>query len=175
MPTIGVAVAIPEPWATELQDYRTSAGDATASMIPTHITLVPPTEIAGELSPVEAHLRAVAATIESFGVRLQGTGTFRPVSPVVFVSLLEGIPECEALAGAIRSGPLGVELTFPYHPHVTVAHDLPDAQLDRAFADLAGFECKFDVTDFHLYVHDPEAGWQPTRDFPLGVPTARGA
>ena len=45
MPTIGVAVAIPEPWASELQDYRTSVGDATAAMIPTHITLIPPTEV----------------------------------------------------------------------------------------------------------------------------------
>ena len=41
MPTIGVAIAIPEPWATDLQDYRTSLGDATATQIPTHITLHP--------------------------------------------------------------------------------------------------------------------------------------
>ena len=45
VPTIGVAVAIPEPWATELQDYRASVGDTTATVIPTHITLVPPTEV----------------------------------------------------------------------------------------------------------------------------------
>ena len=45
MPTIGVALAIPEPWATELQDYRTSVGDFTATQIPTHITLIPPVEI----------------------------------------------------------------------------------------------------------------------------------
>ncbi len=46
MPTIGVAVAIPEPWASELQDYRTALGDTTATMIPTHVTLVPPTRSA---------------------------------------------------------------------------------------------------------------------------------
>ena len=33
MPTIGVAVAIPEPWATELQDYRTGVGDTSAASI----------------------------------------------------------------------------------------------------------------------------------------------
>ena len=42
MPTIGVAIALPEPWATQLQDYRASLGDETAGSIPTHITLVPP-------------------------------------------------------------------------------------------------------------------------------------
>ena len=168
MPTIGVAVAIPEPWATELQDYRASVGDTTASMIPTHITLVPPTEVSGELEAIEEHLSAAAATVGSFCVHLRGTGTFRPVSPVVFVSLVEGISQCEQLADVVRRGPLSTDLAYPYHPHVTVAHDLPDAQLDQAFEGLAAFDCEFEVTDFHLYVHDSELGWQPTRDFPLG-------
>jgi 2'-5' RNA ligase len=169
VPTIGVAVAIPEPWATELQDYRMALGDATATMIPTHITLVPPTEVAGDLSEIESHLRSAALTVSEFGVHLRGTGTFRPVSPVVFVSLVEGISQCEQLADAVRRGPLLVDLTFPYHPHVTIAHHLSDAQLDQAFEELASFECEFDVTDFHLYVHDSDRGWQPSRQFPLGA------
>ena len=60
-----------------------------------------------------------------------------------------------------------MDLEYPYHPHVTVAHHLDDARLDQAFAELAGFECEFEVDEFHLYVHDSEQGWQPTRDFPL--------
>ena len=167
MPTIGVAVAIPEPWASELQDYRAGVGDSTAAMIPTHITLVPPTQVDDDLSVVEQHLVETATQVERFDVHLRGTGTFRPVSPVVFVSLVEGISQCEQLAEAVRSGPLGVDLDFPYHPHVTVAHHLPDDRLDRAFTELAGFECQFTVADFHLYVHDDELGWQPSRDFVL--------
>ena len=173
MPTIGVALAIPEPWASELQDYRTSIGDSTATMIPTHITLVPPTEVAAEdLTAVEEHLEKVAVGFESFCVHLRGTGTFRPVSPVVFVTLVEGISQSEQLAFALRSGPLSGELSFPYHPHVTIAHHLADDLLDRAFEELAGFECVFDVEEFHLYVHDDVVGWQPTRDFPLIPATA---
>jgi 2'-5' RNA ligase len=168
VPTIGVALAIPEPWATELQDYRTAVGDTTASMIPTHITLVPPTEIPDEDLPrVESHLEAVAGEVERFCIHLRGTGTFRPVSPVVFVTVAEGISQCEQLAAAVRRGPLQMDLQFPYHPHVTVAHHLPDQALDRAFADLASFESVFDADEFHLYVHDEQEGWQPTREFPL--------
>ena len=168
MPTIGVAVAIPEPWATDLQDYRTAVGDTTATMIPTHITLVPPTEVDGEhLVDVEQHLEKVASAADTFCVHLRGTGTFRPVSPVVFVSLAEGISRCEQLASACRTGPLAVTLQYPYHPHVTVAHHLEDPLLDRAFQELADFDCEFDVPGFDLYVHDTEAGWQPTRHFPL--------
>src|SRR5687767_4597430 len=105
MPTIGVAVAIPEPWATELQDYRTSVGDAMAATIPTHITLVPPTEVSDEeLEQVEKHLATAAAGVAPFRVHLRGTGTFRPVSPVLFVSLARGISSCEQLAAAVRRG-----------------------------------------------------------------------
>jgi 2'-5' RNA ligase len=166
--TIGVAVAIPEPWATQLQDYRTSVGDTTATQIPTHITLIPPVEVAPEdLAVVEAHLDEAAAAVPAFRVHLRGTGTFRPVSPVVFVTLVEGISQCEQLAGAVRGGPLAVDLRFPYHPHVTIAHHLADDQLDRAFRELADFECEFTAGAFSLYVHDEGAGWQPTREFAL--------
>lgn len=161
-------MAIPEPWASQLQDYRERLGDETASMIPTHITLVPPTEVADAvLGDIEDHLEAVARTVDTFEVHLRGTGTFRPVSPVVFVAVVQGISQCEQLASAVRRGPLDVDLAFPYHPHVTVAHDLPDEALDRAFGELASFECRFEVDDFHLYVHDAVQGWRPTRDFAL--------
>jgi 2'-5' RNA ligase len=173
MPTIGVAVAIPEPWASELQDYRTAVGDLTAAMIPTHITLVPPTEIDDvNLADVEKHLEEAAAETDRFRVHLRGTGTFRPVSPVVFVTLAEGISGCEQLALALRRGPLDVRLQYPYHPHVTIAHHLGDDLLDRAFRELADFECEFDVEHFSLYVHDDRTGWRPTRDFPLQAPPA---
>jgi len=166
--TIGVAVAIPEPWASELQNYRTSVGDTMATTIPTHITLLPPTEVSeDELEKIEAHLADAAAAVPAFDVHLRGTGTFRPVSPVVFVTLVEGISQCEQLAHAVRRGPLAVDLAYPYHPHVTIAHDLADAQLDQAFDELAEFECEFDVDEFHLYVHHDERGWTPTRYFAL--------
>jgi len=168
VPTIGVALAIPQPWASELQDYRTSVGDATATMIPTHITPIPPVEVSeDDLPGIEDHLAEIAGRSSAFHIHLRGTGTFRPVSPVVFVTVVEGISACEQLAWALRRGPLDVRLQFPYHPHVTIAHHLPDEALDRAFKELEGFECVFDAEAFRLYVHDEEKGWQPSREFPL--------
>lgn len=167
MPVIGVAIAIPEPWATELYDYRLRIGDPTAAGVPSHITLIPPTEVEGDLGAIEEQLAHAAAQVAPFDVHLRGTATFRPVSPVVFVSLAEGISQCEQLADEVRRGPLAVELDYPYHPHVTVAHHLDDPTLDRAFEELAGFECRFGVSEFHLYVHHDEEGWRATRTFPL--------
>jgi len=169
VPTIGVSVAVPEPWATELQQYRIGAGDAAASHIPTHITLLPPHEVAdGDIDEVVTHLSGVASQIEPFRVHLRGTGTFQPVSPVVFIGVVQGISQCEQLAAGARRGPLRIEREFPYHPHVTVAHHLSDEQLDQAFTDLQKFDAAFDVQEMWMYLHDDASGWQPTRAFTLG-------
>jgi 2'-5' RNA ligase len=168
MPTIGVSLAVPDPHGSSLQDYRVALGDDSARLIPTHVTLLPPYDLEESVLPdVLAHLRATAAAVAPFALHLRGTGTFRPVSPVVFIGVVEGISACEQLAARVRSGPLAVGLNFPYHPHVTVAHDMDEHLLDKAFTELAEFDCVFEASAFHLYEHDERRGWQPTESFPL--------
>ncbi len=164
---IGVAFAVPDPWGAELEGWRASFGDLQAGSIPAHVTLLPPITVDRELlDDVEAHLGRVAAAARPFDVHLRGTGTFRPVSPVVFVAVASGISDCEALQAAVRSGLLARELDFPYHPHVTVAHDVADDVLDHAYAALTDFSARFTVTELVLYVHGAGA-WSPRRTFPL--------
>jgi hypothetical protein len=57
---------------------------------------------------------------------------------------------------------------FPYHPHVTVAHDVPPAQLDAAYERLAGFDARFRAWGFTLFEHGTDGRWRPQRDFPFG-------
>jgi 2'-5' RNA ligase len=168
--TIGVAIAIPEPHGRELQDWREHFGDPLARSIPTHVTLLPPTEVPDAALPsIEAHLSAIAAGSAPFDILLRGTGTFRPASPVVFVTLAEGISNCEILERQVRSGPLGHrELEFVYHPHVTVAHDIADEALSHAFDKLAQFEARFSVLGFSLYEHGSDGVWRPAVDFAFG-------
>lgn len=168
MTTVGVAIAVPEPWGEQLQSYRAALGDPTAEGIPTHITLVPPFDTAADAVPaIEQHLAEAATRHGSFKVHLRGTGTFQPVSPVVFVVVVEGISSCELLAAEARRGPLDLELAFPYHPHVTVAHNLTADRLDRAFDELGQFECEFEADHVSLYVDEGVFGWRRTRDFDL--------
>ena len=165
---VGVAVAIPDPWGPELEAWRASFDDPLAGLIPAHITLLPPTSVAlVDLPVVEAHLQAAAASVAPFEVHLRGSGTFRPVSPVVFVALASGIAGCERVESAIRRGPLARELDFPYHPHVTVAHDLEDDVLDQAYEALAPFSARFPVGECALYVHGTDGVWQVRRTFAL--------
>ena len=168
---IGVAVGIPEPYTSELQGWRERLGDPNASDIPPHVTLLPPTELAtDDLDEVEEHLRDVAERHAPFTMHLRGSGTFRPISPVVFVPLVQGIGECERLEAQVRSGPLLREVRFPYHPHVTVAHDVAEQQLDRAFLELASYDARFEVWGFSLFEKGADNVWRPQRDFPFGMP-----
>ena len=166
--TVGVAVAIPEPHASVLADWRQRIGDPQADKIPTHVTLLPPTEFQAEqLDMVEKHLAWAAEQQRPFVMRLSGTGTFRPLSQVVFVQVSAGISECELLERAIRKDPIVREIDFPYHPHVTVAHDVADEQLDEAYEALRDFIAQFQIDRFVMYTQDGDGAWQARREFQL--------
>ena len=165
---IGVAVAVPQPYSATLQAARGRVGDPAGPSVPPHITLLGPTAVEpGDLAAVERHLQAVASHHCPFVLRLRGTGTFRPVSPVVFVQVVEGIAGCEELERHIRTGPLEQSLRFNYHPHVTVAHEVSEAALDLAFVELNRFDATFVVHAFHSYECGDDEVWRPVRDFPL--------
>jgi 2'-5' RNA ligase len=167
---LGVAVAVPEPYATVLSSWRERVGDTEGRRIPPHVTLLPPTRVPPDALPeIERHLTASAGVAEPFEMHLAGTGTFRPVSDVVFVVVAAGIAQCEQLERKVRSGPLQRETRFPYHPHVTVAHDIAAAGLDAAYAGLSGFEARFTVQVFTLFAQGSDGVWVPQREFPLGT------
>ncbi|HEY2947948.1 MAG TPA: 2'-5' RNA ligase family protein [Micromonosporaceae bacterium] len=166
---IGVAVDIPEPWGSMLTRRRAAAGDPAAAHVPAHLTLLGPTEVAPEILPtIELHLASVAAAHPAYTLHLRGTGTFRPLTEVVFVAVASGISECERLAAAIGDATqLQRNQRFPYHPHVTVAQDVPPDELDKVYEDLADFSAKFDVDRFTLFEHTDDGRWQARRDFRL--------
>lgn len=168
--TLGVAIAIPEPHATVLTKWRRRVGDPAAGLVWPHVTLLPPTPVpAGALGEIEEHLRQAATAAEPFVMHLSGTGTFRPTSPVVFIQISRGVSDCEVLEKAIRTGPLGRELAFPYHPHVTVAQEVDDGALDEAYDGLSGFVARFPVTTFTLFRRDGDSRWTVCTEYPLGA------
>jgi 2'-5' RNA ligase len=166
---IGIAIGIPEPFGSELQGWRERLGDPNATRIVPHVTLLPPTRVDSDSLPdIEEHLRLVATTVRPFEIRLRGSATFLPVSPVVFVPLVQGIAECGQLEVKVRSGPLLREVGYAYHPHVTVAHDLPDDALYRAWTELSSYDASFSVLGFTLFEQGPDSVWRPQRDVTFG-------
>ncbi|WP_327353928.1 2'-5' RNA ligase family protein [Streptomyces sp. NBC_01304] len=172
--TLGVSIAVPEPHGSLLQERRAGFGDPAAHGIPTHVTLLPPTEVeAAALPAIEAHLTEVATAGRAFPMRLSGTGTFRPLSPVVFLQVVEGAEACGWLQKQVRdaSGPITRELQFPYHPHVTVAHGIAEDAMDRAFEELGDYVAAWSCTGFALYEQGADGVWRKLREFAFGSST----
>ncbi|MFI1013726.1 2'-5' RNA ligase family protein [Streptomyces sp. NPDC020965] len=169
--TLGVSIAVPEPYGSLLQERRAGFGDPAAYGIPTHVTLLPPTEADPALLPaIEAHLTELAMTGRPFPMRLCGTGTFRPISPVVFIQIVEGAAACSWLQKRVRdaSGPLTRELQFSYHPHVTVAHGIAEEAMDRAYEELADFEAAWTCASFALYEQGADGVWRKLHEYAFG-------
>ncbi len=171
--TIGVVLDIPQPHGDFLRACRADFGDPLAAEIPPHITLLPPTPVPeDEDQAIQDHLAAVAAVTAPFSVCLAGTGSFRPISPVVFVKLEDGAEHCADLQRLLRTGPLKRSLDFDYHPHVTVAHHLDDAAMDRAEETLRDYRAEFQVTGLNFYEHDGDGVWELRRRFTFRGPSA---
>jgi 2'-5' RNA ligase len=165
---LGIVVPVPEPWAQLLVDWRSKVGDPQASLVPPHVTLLPPTEVdALDRPAISRHLESVAAGHAPFDMHLLGTGTFTPVSDVVFIAVARGIGNCELIANDVRTGPLARDLSFPYHPHVTVAHDVPGDMLELAFSGLADLSAEFRVDAFTEYEQTDGGAWTVARHYPL--------
>jgi 2'-5' RNA ligase len=137
-------------------------------MIPSHITIVGPTAInQAELNEISVHLDNVCDQIAPFTVELDGTGTFRPVNPVVFLNITTGYDELLALQKAVCTGPLECPLRFAYHPHVTLAHGVPEPQLDLAMGEFAGLKARFPAEALWLYRHEADGVWRKYCKFEL--------
>lgn len=148
---LGVVVAIPEPWVTQLTELRLNLGDLQGALVPAHITILPPVSVPREdRTRVIRHLRSVAQRHHPFRLTLRGADSFRPTTQVAYVSVDEGAPECRILADDVRTGPLDRPLRFPYHPHVTLAQGVEDPAIDLALELGADFEASWIVPGFRL-------------------------
>lgn len=97
----GVVIRLPEPTGQELQDWRASFEDSPAAGVSPHITLMI-SESRGEWDRLVEHVRRVLAEWEPFHLEIHGTGTFRPVTPVVYLDVERGREQCLALHRALR-------------------------------------------------------------------------
>jgi 2'-5' RNA ligase len=167
---VGVILGFPPEVAEELQRWRASFGDPLAEVVPAHITLVTTTPTQDWEATLE-HVRDVARRQSPFMVTIAGTGTFRPVSPVVFINVEEGFEACVGLHEKLQQGPLQRELPFAYHPHVTIAHDVAPESLDEAETVLKNYRATFPVVSMGLYEHDADGIWQLREELDFGTET----
>ncbi len=173
---LGVIARLPEPLGIHVQAWRRALGDPAAERIVPHLTLVPPQTVAErDLGRAAALVERAAAEAVPFLVELDGAATFLPDSPVAYLTVREGGPALADLEAALQESPLD-RRTHPFHPHVTLAQDLPPDRIEFAARELAGFRAAFPVRELALMreERDPERGkaWRPLATVTVGASTA---
>lgn len=113
---------IPEPLAGFLDSLRL---DLTPRCNPhAHVTVLPPRPLQHDLKETIHRLAVQCRQTTSFEITLGEVDLF-PISSVIFVGLRQGAGELRGLYRALNAGPLSYVEPFPYHPHITIAQNMP--------------------------------------------------
>lgn len=164
--SVGVIITMPPDLADELGRWRSRYAKQDTIAVPAHITLVSGRALV-RWADAAQHVREVARNTTPFKVSLRGTGTFLPVSPVVFLNLVDGVQECRDLHELLLEGPVEHLLDFGFYPHLTIAHDLDAETMTRAQIEMADFAADFEVASIGLYDYADD-GWVLREELSLG-------
>lgn len=148
--TLGVVIPMPEPQRSVLREWRRKFGGADTESIDPHITLIS----GGYLkswAQAAARVREVAQESSRFTVRLAAARSFQPASDVVYLPLAAGAERFWALHEALLAGPLRHESKFDYHPHLTIAQNVAEADLAAAYTALQEVDLRFEVHSVQLF------------------------
>jgi 2'-5' RNA ligase len=117
-----VVIYIPGPLGKFLDDLR-------RELVPgcnphAHVSLLPPRPLAVDWSVASDQVRAVMNLWSPFEIELTGIEMF-PVTDVIYIGLGDGAEELRRMHAAMNAAALQFQDPFPYHPHITLAQELP--------------------------------------------------
>lgn len=182
---LAVALLAPPAEAEAIDVLRAALGVPEPFGVPPHVTLVPPTNVAGaEVSVVLDVLRRVAAGGRPLTLDIGPATTFAPETPTVHLGVTgSDMDALRSLRGGLRAGPLDRPDVWPFQPHVTLLEHAATELIDAAIVSLAGVRQQWSVPAVHLleqrrnppeHPQHGQAFWVPIREEPLGGPTVVG-
>jgi hypothetical protein len=89
-----------------------------------HISLLPPRPLAVDWSVASEQVRRVLNGWSPFEIELTGIAIF-PVTDVIYLQVGRGAAELQQVHNAMNAGALEFQEPFSYHPHITLAQELP--------------------------------------------------
>lgn len=123
-----LVIYIPNPLGRFLDQLRTR-------LVPgcnphAHVSVLPPRPLAVEWPLAGARVRGLAKDWAPFDIELAGIEVF-PVTNVIYIELGRGASELYRMHAASNSGVLEFPEPFEYHPHITVAQEIPPGDFDQ--------------------------------------------
>jgi 2'-5' RNA ligase len=117
-----LVIYIPDPLGSFLDDLR-------RHLVPgcnphAHVSVLPPRPLAVDWQVAGEQVRACAANWAQFDIALERLRIF-PVTNVIYLELGRGAGEMCRIHEAMNSSPLEFDEPFAYHPHITLAQEIP--------------------------------------------------
>src|SRR5580704_15314205 len=117
-----LVIYIPGPLGQFLDDFR-------RKLVPgcnphAHVSLLPPRPLAVDWQVASEQVRTVLNGWTPFEIELTGIEIF-PVTNVIYLQVGSGADELRQVHQAMNAGSLEFQEPFPYHPHITLAQELP--------------------------------------------------
>ena len=121
-----LVIYIPDPLGRFLDDLR-------RELVPgcnphAHVSVLPPRPLAVDWQVAGEQVRECAGNWAPFDIALGGIRMF-PVTNVIYLELGEGGPEMFRIHAAMNSQALTFDEPFAYHPHITLAQEIPPGQV----------------------------------------------
>jgi 2'-5' RNA ligase len=130
-----LVIYIPGPLGVFLDDLR-------RELVPhynphAHVSVLPPRPLAVDWAldwqTASAQVRSLAASWAPFEVELTCLDIFRPTE-VIYLEVGAGAQELRRMHEAVNTAALKFEDPFPYHPHITLAQEVPHERVPETFA-----------------------------------------
>lgn len=117
-----LVIYIPGPLGKFLDDLR-------RKLVPgcnphAHVSLLPPRPLSVDWKIASEQVRTVMSGWAPFEIELTGIQIF-PVTDVIYIEIGAGATELREMHAAMNTGSLEFQDPFPYHPHITLAQELP--------------------------------------------------
>jgi 2'-5' RNA ligase len=93
-----------------------------------HVSVLPPRPLRGEWREASKQARSLTEGWAPFDVELTKIGIF-PGTNVIYLEVGKGASDLESMHRALNKGPLGFDEPFAYHPHITLAQEIPSGQV----------------------------------------------
>lgn len=118
---------LPEPLGGFLNDLRAEL--VPGCRLQSHITVLPPRRLAACPDRLIAELSKAVADAGAFEITLGDVQLFDSTR-VAYLGLASGRTDVERLYNSLRSGAFAFDDYFPFHPHLTIAQEIPAGDVD---------------------------------------------
>ena len=125
-----LVIYLPEPLGSILDELR-------LEMVPgcnphAHISVLPPRPLLSTPQEAIAEAHNAMAGFPPFEIELGQIELF-PVTDVIYISVEGGTTQLRQMHRTLNQGALAYEEPFPYHPHLTLAQELPPGRVQPLF------------------------------------------